>query len=575
MKGRSSLKQWLTVMLAALWLVFLAAFWLLGNYAEQTMRRNAVQFNENMLQLYMEKLDGSIDGISRFLSRYAASESAISVLARSTDETERYFAVHDIMQQLNNGAFLYDNFSGFFIFSRGITEDKFLYRMNDEAELEQLERIRELVTRSQDIFSTDGWKLVKTGEESILIQGVSTGSTSCGAWIDVEDLALPMEKIELGESGKVFFLDSQGRVISKNGEGQRLSGTESGTREILDREPYLAIRKASTRLPITLLVLIAEKEFARDSRLGNVVAFVCVFVLFCFPFLWSTLRRRISRPVERLTEAMQMVEKGNLAVQVEMDGVFREFAFIGERFNQMVRRLHKLSQDVYEQRLQVQKTQLQYLQLQIRPHFFLNALNSLYAYALTGRCDLVEKLTLCLSRYFRYMLRSSAAFVTLGEELEHISNYMEIQQMRKPGQLVYLQEVEQNLLDAQVLPLLVQTFMENCIKYGERGDRPLEICLFAEPILQDAAGLRIVISDNGKGYPAAVLEQTDEEYQEEGRTHGIGIENARRRLKLSYGDRAKLYIGNQPEGGARVEILLPLEIKETRGDGADEDPAGR
>lgn len=576
MKRKMSLKIWLTLTLGTLLTVLVIAFFLVGRYAEQTMRRNAVRFNENLLQVYMEKLDESIDGITRFLSRYAASQAAISVLARSTEESERFFAAQEITRQLETGAFLYDNFSGLFVYSDSPVGQRFLCQMRGHGSQAEADEIRDLVTSGTEVFSTNGWDIFVCGEKTYLIQAVRTGSTSCGAWIDVEDLVLPMQGIELGEEGRVLFLDGEGYALPRRAGDEPFAQMSPGGTVVADGIRFLAISHTSTRLPVTLAVLIPEREFLRDIRIYQVVAVVLCMVLLCCPLLWYTLHRFISTPVDQLTQAMQKVEEGCLDVRVRPDFAFYEFQLIGERFNHMVQRIRRLQQDVYERQLQLQKTQLQYLQMQIRPHFFLNALNSLYAYVLTSRYDLVERLTLCLSQYFRYMLGSSAAFVTLGKELEHVENYMQIQQLRKPGHLAYTQEVEAALLDALIPPLLVQTFVENSIKYGEPGQGTPEIGVFAEPVLDGTGRMRITVTDNGRGYPEPVLAAQNAGGQPaEGNTHGIGIENARRRLALTYGADASLHIGNGSDGGAVAEIFLPLRLAAAKEEAVrDDDSAG-
>ena len=370
MKQKISLKSWLTLTLGILLVMLVAAFFLVGRYAEQTMRRNAVRFNENLLQVYMEKLDMSIDGITRFLSRYAASQAAISVLARSTDESERFFAAQEITRQLENGAFLYDNFSGLFVLSSSPAGERFLCQMSGQGNQAEADEVHRLVAEGEGAFSTNGWEIFARGEKTYLIQAVRTGSTSCGAWIDIEDLVLPMESIELGEEGRVLFLDGEGYALPRRaGDGPFAQAPAGGTVQA-DGIRFLAISHASTRLPVTLTVLIPEREFIRDIRIYQVVAVVLGVVLLCFPLLWYTLRRFISTPVENLTQAMQEAEEGRLDVRVRPGLAFYEFQVIGERFNHMVQRIGQLQQDIYERQLQVQKTQLQYLQMQIRPHFF-------------------------------------------------------------------------------------------------------------------------------------------------------------------------------------------------------------
>lgn len=560
MHKKISLKTWLTLLFVSLSVVLATAFILVGRYAQQTMRRNAVSFNENLIQVYMQGLDTSIDGVNRFLSCYAASQEAISVLARSTDESERYFAVQDITRQLQNGVFLYDNFNGLFVYSQGPNENIFLYQMKGRGSLASAKEIQTIISGSEAMLSTNGWQAVDTEDTTYLIQTVRTGNTSCGAWIDIEELVLPMENIQLGKNGRVFFLDREGVPLPYcNGQAAL---PESGT--VMENGiPYLCITRDSTQLPIRLAVLIPETEFTRDIRMQKVSVEAICMILLCLPMMWYALRRLITVPVKRLTCAMRQVELGDLTVQAKQDEVLAEFAVIAAQFNHMVRQIDRLQKDAFQRQIQVQKTNLQYLQMQIRPHFFLNALNTLYANLLIGQHEVAEQLTLCLSRYFRYMLGSSAAFVPLRQELAHVSNYMEIQQLRSEGRLRYIQEVEQTLYHALVPPLVVQTFVENSIKYGASSQNCLEISVFAEPVAGPCQQLRIVICDNGKGYQPAMLERFQQKQPPaEGATQGIGIENVRQRLQLTYGEAASLVLGNSPDGGAQVELLLPLQIEE-------------
>lgn len=108
---------------------------------------------------------------------------------------------------------------------------------------------------------------------------------------------------------------------------------------------------------------------------------------------------------------------------------------------------------------------MRYLSQQIQPHFVLNTLNILYSYE-PEEYPLIQKMILCLSKYFRYIVKVHSDFVELSQELAHIKNYFEIQEARYPEQFDYYVESEEGMDDLLIPPLLIQNFTENSIKYA-------------------------------------------------------------------------------------------------------------
>ena len=82
----------------------------------------------------------------------------------------------------------------------------------------------------------------------------------------------------------------------------------------------------------------------------------------------------------------------------------------------------------YEQRLAAQQAQLQYLHLQIRPHFFLNCLNLVYSLAGEGKTGPIQDLVLDLSTYLRSVFKGGSKLVPLQSELASVESYVRIQQ---------------------------------------------------------------------------------------------------------------------------------------------------
>src|SRR5690606_16872282 len=116
--------------------------------------------------------------------------------------------------------------------------------------------------------------------------------------------------------------------------------------------------------------------------------------------------------------------------RVEMGESSEEFQMLGQSFNSMMDEIQTLRINVYEEQISKQKEELQRLQLQVKPHFFLNTLNIIYNLAKVKSYERVQEMTISLINYFRFMFRSNTSFVMLHEDLEHTRNFLRIHSLR-------------------------------------------------------------------------------------------------------------------------------------------------
>jgi two-component system sensor histidine kinase YesM len=223
--------------------------------------------------------------------------------------------------------------------------------------------------------------------------------------------------------------------------------------------------------------------------------------------------------------------------------------------------IETLRVNVYEEQLNKQKEELQRLQLQVNPHFFLNSLNIVYNLAKVKNHELTMELTRSLVHYFRYMFRSNTTFVPLKNELEHTRNYLRIQTLRFPEKLTWTLEVPDYLTDTPIPPLVIQSFVENSIKHAVTMDRPVHISVRIDFLDEESGSwLKIGIQDTGCGFGKEVLRelQAGRSVENEQGEH-TGIWNVQRRLKLLYGDSVSVHFANDPDsGGASVFLILPI-----------------
>ncbi|WP_411655261.1 sensor histidine kinase [Anaeromassilibacillus sp. SJQ-1] len=135
------------------------------------------------------------------------------------------------------------------------------------------------------------------------------------------------------------------------------------------------------------------------------------------------------KPMEQLVQTMNAIKCGDLDAKMETDYRVVEFKQLSDTFNGMMEEIKSLKIAVYEKELELQKAQLQYLQIQIRPHFFLNCLKNLYALAQERRFEQIQQMILALSDYLRYLFSDNMTLVPLRDELQSVRRYLLLQQM--------------------------------------------------------------------------------------------------------------------------------------------------
>ena len=157
-------------------------------------------------------------------------------------------------------------------------------------------------------------------------------------------------------------------------------------------------------------------------------------------------------------------------------------------FNQMMDHVKQMKIAAYEKELQYRYAQLQYLQLQISPHFFLNILKSLYGMAQGRNYEKIQTAILMISDHVRYIFHDNQDMVPLQTELHHVENYIQMQRYITSQSIAFHMEVEPGLEEAQVPALCLQTFVENSCKYATVPGRGLEISLEVRQLPSEEGG---------------------------------------------------------------------------------------
>ena len=257
-----------------------------------------------------------------------------------------------------------------------------------------------------------------------------------------------------------------------------------------------------------------------------------------------------------LIGALDQVEKGDLDVSLKITSG-DEFERIGHSFNTMIGSIRHLLARHQELAKENLLATVQILESQFNPHFLFNTLESIRYMIKFGPGE-AEKMLVSLSRMLRYSIQNGKDVVTVKEEMDFISRYLQVMLYRYGDRLRYSIDLEEGSRNASIPRMTLQPIVENSIKYGFGEDRDcLEIRISTR--IQNEV-LSVIISDDGVGIRTELLEKLKANLdQGQNQTDHIGIYNVHKRIRLVYGSRYGVGIDSKIEEGTVVTLRVPCE----------------
>ena len=214
--------------------------------------------------------------------------------------------------------------------------------------------------------------------------------------------------------------------------------------------------------------------------------------------------------------------------------------------------------DQYEKEIEARCNEMTALKLQIRPHFVLNCMKSVYALVQTGLREDAQQLILLLSRYLRYILSFTSNMAPLSSEVEQCCNYADLSSIGQPEPIQVICSLDKELSSLPLPQVSLLTLVENSVKHGRVIGRPLRITITARRLrTEDGWVAKLTVADNGNGFSAQELQSLNRELPQEKEGSHVGLRNVVRRTQLLYGDGMAVAFANK--GGARIELFLPLD----------------
>lgn len=369
-------------------------------------------------------------------------------------------------------------------------------------------------------------------------------------------------------SAASYIVNDQGRIMSTNNSPYQ--GTEFPMDiQILrkqDKAVYDMLNSTQAFYYVgdempncwTLVQTVSVKEFYKNMKRRIIITALVVLAMLGISllFVWiATLR--IAKPTRELLESMKTLGKENRYPRVKVI-TQDEIGMIGTEYNRMAENIETLIEKVYKMELAQKQAELEFLQMQINPHFLYNALDTISWKALgEGNTD-VSEMSIALAELLCATIKKES-FISLKEEMSTVKDYLYIQEQRFGDKISVDYQIDENLEDYQVPNFILQPLIENAIIHGlepkvEKGKLLLRIKKQGEK-------LYFLIADDGVGMSEREIEILYEQCEENDTSKSIGIKNVYRRLILCYGENSRLYIKSKKNKGTEIRFSIPLQEK--------------
>lgn len=391
-------------------------------------------------------------------------------------------------------------------------------------------------------------------------QNVGEGQGQAALLNDAGIVLSATEKAWLGKPFSQIHPEA-GAAIASGKQGEAFQG-DGGKRSILfNRDPDTGWTFIAT-IPYDLY----RSQNNYILMLTAVVVAVTILIVACSVLF---VVYRVTNPLRTLTR---------LLTKVNPDGVMPyyhaasddEIGKLGASYNMLGMHIKRLKEQLIREEVRKKEADIRALQAQIHPHFLYNTLSSVHWMALMRGEKPIADMVGALSQFLQFSLNRGNEYCQVQQEVAHVRNYIQIQQIRYPGQIELELIADPQLLDKWMLKLLLQPLIENALIHGilkkKDGGR------ITVNLQQAGKRMHVLVADDGAGMSEerlrelrqALVRHRDDERDsgQEALTSesgsGYGLRNVAERLLLHYGAEACLKVDSRPREGAQFSFTIPL-----------------
>lgn len=574
--------------------VTIGGMYLLTSNASNRISKDLIS---KLVQQINMNIDGRIEQIQSLLINITVDQQVIEILEKQNETKTQlpYQEIKALQDKMMQTKLICDDIHGMYIFdskgtayyssvSPSLTRDYDIFEEEWYQDLENAKGILLVKTHTPERYIIDDTPVVSMVQR---LENFKTTELMATIVVDIKTDLFDsiMKNLELTSEYTVLILDQDNDLIYSSA-GHNIAGTQTAQiyEGLCENEQFAAHKKGALQLPSqdgnvflefatspkTNWKIVCVANIAQISGFSKSV-FPMAIALGCFTMTISIvclilITMRNFTTLNQLKEGMDAVREGNYNLRVESTAQ-DEIGELCATYNQMVEQLNYLINSVTQLEKEKQTTQLQLaraelnaLQAQINPHFIYNALETISMMAEINDDNETRQMATALGKLIRISVKGSH-IVTVEEELEHVRNYLLIQQIRFDDKFHVTIQVEPQIMNCMIPKLILQPLIENCIHHGlELKEGHGEISIVGKKENDDIVFL---ISDNGVGISPDDLELIRTELrnfpQEPYNGRKIGLVNVDQRIRLRFPDSNHgLKIESKVGLGTKITVRLPM-----------------
>ena len=378
------------------------------------------------------------------------------------------------------------------------------------------------------------------------------------------------DNVSIGTHGYIYMIGSDGEILYhprmqliESGIEEESQLAASAVRDGTYSERYRGENRHVTVKTVgytgwKLAGVTSDRGFYLNNQKNLLfMGFIIGLLAYILALVNAYISSRITTPIRKLEHSVNVIESGDLEAEVYIGGT-EEIRHLGTSVQKMADRIRGLMQDIVTEHETRRRTEFDALQSQINPHFLYNTLDIIVWMIENEEKEKAVQIVTALGRFFRISLSRGRSIIPVKDELEHVRNYLMIQQNRFKNKFTYRVEADDAVLPMASVKLILQPIVENAIYHGmEFMDGDGEILVKAE--LKDGCTV-MTVRDNGLGMTEETVEKLlsgDQPHVPSRRGSGIGVRNVHERIRIYFGEDYGLSIVSEPDEGTKVTIRMP------------------
>ncbi len=250
---------------------------------------------------------------------------------------------------------------------------------------------------------------------------------------------------------------------------------------------------AYLQIPETDWYVVESISYASDIKTliysNKLLIILPVVIVLLLVIVTIVMNFIITKPIHELTQVMQSHHDGNY---IKYDEISRK-----DEIGVLIRTYNSMLDSIKKEGIRKREAELYALQMQVKPHFLYNTIDTARALVLSGDSKGANTVLLSLGQFYRDSICGNSEVILLRNEIDMIKNYLTIQKIRYGSLFEVEYDIDESLLSKSVLKLILQPIVENALYHGIRESGHSGVIKIK--LWKEEEKINISVSDNGKG----------------------------------------------------------------------------